>query len=366
MPELRRDPVTGRWVIIATERAKRPSALVDTTPTEKIDKVNPFKAGNEHMTPPEILAYRPPGSKANSEGWWVRVFPNMYPALESEGEVSRAGLGMFDMMNGIGAHEVVVESPDEGVQLGDMDVEQVQEAIWAYRDRAVALRKDPRFQYVMIFKNYGKQAGASIWHPHSQIIALPIVPKNVQEKIEGARRYFDYKERCVFCDMIHQERNDAARVVMENDEFIAFCPYASRFPFEVFILPKQHACFFSDITKNIVSHLAEILQGTLRRLKLAVNDPAYNMIIHTTPKTLGDVPYFHWHIEILPALSRVAGFEWGSGFFINPIPPEDAAKFLRHAEMPGNVDLIPGEEGGEDLDSLKRISRASRAKVKKL
>jgi UDPglucose--hexose-1-phosphate uridylyltransferase len=359
MPELRRDPVTGRWVIIATERAKRPSAFIDSTPTNKIDAVNPFKPGNEAMTPPEVLAYRPPGSEPNSPGWWVRVTPNKYPALEAEGEIRRVGLGMYDMMNGIGAHEVVIETPDEGVQLGDMAPEQVQEAIWAYRDRAVALRKDPRFQYVLIFKNYGTQAGASIWHSHSQIIALPIVPKNVQEKIEGARRYYDYKERCVFCDMIHQERNDGARVVMENEEFIAFCPYASRFPFEIFILPKSHACFFSDITKSDVTHLADLLQKTLHKLKLAVNDPAYNMIIHTTPMNLGPVPYFHWHIEILPALSRVAGFEWGSGFFINPVPPEDAARYLRHAEMPGDVDTVPDGEDGS------RTSRASKGRIRK-
>lgn len=362
MPELRRDPVTGRWVIISTERAKRPSALVKPVPTDKRDEFNPFKAGNEKETPDEVLAYRPPGSKPNTPGWWVRVVPNKFPALSSEGEIERYGEGMYDVMNGVGRHEVVVESPEEGIQLPDMSEEQVQEAIWAYRDRAVALRKDPRFRYVLIFKNYGTTAGASIWHPHSQIIALPIIPKNVQEKIDGAKKYFDYKERCVFCDMIHQEMKDGSRIVMENDQFVAFCPFASRFPFEIMILPKQHDCFFSDVTKNQVGDLAGIIRGTLRRLKLAVDDPAYNLIIQTTPDRLGAVPYFHWHIEILPALSRVAGFEWGSGFFINPVPPEDAAQYLREAELDGDRDQVLGGHRFSSSDRVRRPDTGKGAK----
>lgn len=343
MPELRKDPVVGRWVIVASERGRKPVGVLNPVPCDKKDEFNPFLAGNEAKTPKEVLSYRPPGTAPNTPGWWVRVVPNKFPALESEGDIRRSGDGMYDMMNGIGRHEVVIEAPDASKQLPDMDEEQVQEVIWAYRDRSVELKKDPRFRYVLIFKNYGVQAGASIWHPHSQIIALPIVPKNVQEELEGARKYYEYKERCVYCDMINQELKDQVRVVMENDLFVAFCPFASRFPFETWILPKNHEQFFSDITKNAVIDLAAILKGTLRKLKLALDDPAYNFVIRTTPDDAGPSPYSHWHIEILPALSRVAGFEWGSGFFINPVPPEEAAQILREAELPRSpsMDSVP-------------------------
>ncbi len=342
MPELRKDPVVGRWVIISTERANRPSSLVNPVPSNKVDDFNPFLPGNEDKTPKEVLSYRPPGTAPNTPGWWVRVIPNKFPALDTDGNIERFGEGMYDMMNGIGRHEVVIESPEPDKQLPDMEEEQVQEVLWAFRDRSVELRKDPRYRYVLIFKNYGPQAGASIWHPHSQIIALPIVPKNVQEEIDGARKYFEYKERCVFCDMVHQEQKDGDRVVMENDAFIAFCPYASRFPFETWILPKRHEQFFSDITKNAVLDLAEIIKGTLRKLQRALGDPSYNLIVRTTPDDAGPSAYCHWHIEILPALSRVAGFEWGTGFFINPVPPENAADILREAELPHDVNG-PGE-----------------------
>lgn len=334
MPELRKDPVVGRWVIIATERANRPANFVTHVPVDVTDEFNPFLPGNEAETPAEVLAYRPPDTAANTPGWWVRVVPNKYPALDSSSDISRTGEGMYDMMTGVGRHEIVVESPDPSVQLPDMAEEQVREIIWAWRDRFIDLRKDKRFRYVMVFKNYGHQAGASIWHPHSQIMALPIVPKNVQEELEGARRYFDYKERCVYCDMARQESKDAKRIVMENDSFVAFCPWASRFPFETWIMPKQHEAYFNDATKTAVQDLASILRGTLKKLKLTADDPAYNLIVRTTPEDANAARWSHWHIQILPALSRMAGFEWGSGCFINPMPPEDAAALLREAELP--------------------------------
>lgn len=334
MPELRKDPVVGRWVIIATDRAKRPANHVHSTPENQVDAFNPFLPGNESETPNEVLAYRVVGSKPNMPGWWVRVFPNKFPALDSSGEMIRRGEGMYDMMNGVGQHEVLIESPDPKTQLPDMDEEQVQEVLWAYRDRSVDLKRDPRFRYIQVFKNYGIQSGATFWHPHSQIIALPIVPSAVQDEIWGAKRYYDYKERNVYLDIIHQEQRDRVRVVMENDQFICFCPYASRFPFEMQIMPKERQQQFSDINKSAVTDLASILKGSLKRLKMSLNDPAYNLIIRTTPEDESRSPYCHWRIEILPSLSRVAGFEWGSGFFINPVPPEMAAETLRSVELP--------------------------------
>ena len=363
MPELRKDPVVGRWVIVSTERANRPRNLVLPVPTDKVDEFNPFKTGNEAKTPKEVLAYRPPGTAPNTPGWWLRVIPNKFPALENKGSIQRVGEGMYDLMNGIGQHEVVIETPEEGIQLPDMEDEQVQEVIWAFRDRSIELRKDPRFRYVLIFKNYGKEAGASIWHAHSQIIAMPIVPRIVQEELEGARKYFQYKERCVFCDMIHQERTDQKRLVMENDTFVAFCPFASRFPFETWILPKNHEQFFSDITKNEVIDLSQILKGCLHNLKLVLDDPAYNFIIHTTPDSEGPIPFYHWHIEILPALSRVAGFEWGTGFHINPVLPESAAEYLREAELPHAEDDTSAADLQTD-DEKAHTKKSGRGKKK--
>jgi UDPglucose--hexose-1-phosphate uridylyltransferase len=328
MPELRKDPVTGRWVIIATERAKRPAQYAKQT-EEKKGGFCPFCPGNEKSTPPEVLSYRTSGSVRDTEGWWVRVVPNKFPALQAEGTLKRSGDGMYDRMSGFGNHEVVIESPSHDNTLADLPLEQVQEIIWAFRDRTVELRKDHRLRYIMIFKNWGREAGASLEHPHSQIIGLPIVPKRVMEELSGAQKYYDYKERCVFCDMIQQEASENTRIVAQNDSFMAFMPFASRFPFETWILPREHAAFFNDIQKNQVADLSLIMKGVSALIKEALDDPAYNFVIHTTPfDETGGAPYYHWHIEIIPKLTRVAGFEWGTGFYINPTPPETAAKYL--------------------------------------
>lgn len=327
MPELRKDPIIGRWVIIATERAQRPSAFT-TKPEEKKGGFCPFCIGNEEHTPPEVLAYRPPDTLKDTKGWWLRVVPNKFPALQIEGQIKRVGEGMYDKMNGIGAHEVVIESPDHVLDLADQPESGVEEVIWAFRDRMIDLRKDPRFRYILIFKNHGRDAGASLDHPHSQIIALPIVPKRVQEELAGSMKYYDYKERCVFCDIINQELKDKIRIVDENESFVSFNPFASRFPFETWIIPKRHEIYFNDIQKNGVIDLAKILKNTLKKIKDTLQNPPYNFIIHTTPFDEGAAPYYHWHIEIMPKLTKVAGFEWGTGFYINPVPPEDAAKYL--------------------------------------
>jgi UDPglucose--hexose-1-phosphate uridylyltransferase len=330
VPELRKDPVTGRWVIIATERAKRPNQYIKIE-EERKGGFCPFCPGNEHTTPPEVLSYRPAGSQPNTEGWWVRVVPNKFPALQPDGELKRSGEGLYDRMTGIGRHEVLIESPSHSDTYADLPEEQIQEILWAFRDRMVELRKDRRMRYIMIFKNWGYEAGASIEHPHSQIIALPVVPKRVQEELHGASRYFEFHERCVFCDMIEQERNDGLRTVVENESFLSFLPFAGRFPFETCIVPKVHTAFFSDIQKNEIVDLARIMKQTFSLLKRALSDPPYNFVIHTTPfEGAVDTVYYHWHIEIMPKLTKVAGFEWGTGFYINPTPPETAADFLRN------------------------------------
>lgn len=339
MPELRKDPVTGRWVIIAAKRGKRPGVITNTDIPMSDKKENcPFCTGREHITPPEVMAFRPDGSRNDEDGWWVRVVPNKYPAMEIEGQVNRAGRGMYDVMNGVGAHEVVIESPDHEIEMADMSLKQIEEIFWAYRERMIDLHRDLRFRYVMIFKNHGQRAGATLSHAHSQIIALPIVPKRVLEELGGAYDYYRYKERCVFCDIINQEDNDKVRIIDSNEMFIAFHPFASRFPHETWILPRQHESFFSDIQMSEVSELAIILKRTLQKFKKELGAPAYNFVIHTAPFTEEDVPHFHWHIELVPRLTMQAGFEWGTGFYINPTSPEDAAKRIRQVKLDDEED----------------------------
>jgi len=332
MSELRKDPVIGRWVIIASERQNRPGGNLSPLPPAPPEGFCPFCTGNEHLTPSEVLAFRDPNTSRDQKGWWVRVVPNKFPAMSIEGQNRRIGEGMYDMMSGIGAHEVVIEDPLHDVGMPDMPVKQIEEIFWAYRERMLDLHRDLRFRYVMIFKNHGARAGATLAHSHSQIIALPIVPKRVQEELDGARSYYEYKERCVFCDIIHQEERDNLRIVDANEWFIAFHPYASRFPFETWIIPRQHESFFSDIQINEVTDLAAMIKRALVRFKNILNDPPFNFVIHTAPFTQSESPHYHWHIELIPRLTRIAGFEWGTGFYINPMSPEAATKRILEAQ----------------------------------
>jgi len=334
VPELRKDPITGRWVIIATDRAKRPTDFVRDRVEIRGSGFCPFCPGNESKTPPEIHSYRKDGSARNTPGWSLRIVPNKFPALGIEGTLNRQGQGLYDKMNGIGAHEVIIETPDHLQTLATMPVRAVEDVLWAYRDRILDLKKDRRFKYVLIFKNHGDAAGASLEHTHSQLIALPVVPKRVREEVDCAKEYYSYKERCIFCDIIAQEKEDGARVIAENQSFIAVAPYAPRFPFEMWIVPKVHQSAFEESQKHEFEQLAAMLKDMLTRLDKVLDSPAYNHIIHTSPIPEASNDYYHWHLEIMPKLTKVAGFEWGTGFYINPTPPEESAKFLREALVP--------------------------------
>ena len=333
MSELRKDPITGRWVIISTQRGKRPSDFVRESVEIKGQGICPFCPGNEGMTPPEILAYRRKGTGRDTPGWTVRVVPNKFPALRIEGGLDREGDGLFDHMNGVGAHEVIVETPDHNLTMASMSDRSIEEALWAYRDRVVDLKNDRRFRYVLLFKNHGEPAGASLEHTHSQLIALPIVPKRVHEEVDNSKRYFDEKERCIFCDMIRQEIETEKRVILENDQFIAIAPYAARFPFETWILPRQHSSAFENMPSPLYGSLARLLREFLVRLDTVLTKPSYNYVVHTSPIGEEMNDHYHWHIEMMPKLTKVAGFEWGTGFYINPTPPEEAARFLREAAV---------------------------------
>lgn len=332
MPELRKDPIMGRWVIVASEREARPTDYkFPTDPANEDISKCPFCPGNEHLTPAEILAYHHPGRQPNTKDWWVRVVPNKYPALKIESDPFRRGDGMYDCMGGFGAHEVIIETPSHTALWGDMEEKTLRDVIWAFRDRVLELKKDPRIRYVLIFKNHGRAAGATMSHPHSQLIALPMVPIRVSQEMLGAKAYYDYKERCVFCDIVREEISVAKRLIGQNKHFIATEPYASRFPFETWVLPVQHSCHFEAINEQEADSLAAILKQSLKKLSAQLHNPPFNMTIHSTPINDHGSPHYHWHIEIMPKLTHVAGFESGSGFYINPTPPETAAQLLnRH------------------------------------
>ena len=331
MPELRKDPIVGRWVIISVERGKRPADFVSAS-QRKRGGFCPFDPGNEYTTPPEIMAFRPVGSPPNSPGWTLRVMPNKFPALQTNGELGKTGEGIFDKMNGIGAHEVIVETPDHNLTLSTMSGKAVEDVLWACHLRLTDLKKDQRFQYVLIFKNEGEVAGASLEHSHTQLIALPIVPKLVKEELDSARRHYEFKERCIFCDVINQELEDGKRVIYENARYVAMAPFAPRSPFETWILPKKHESLFGPAEKSF-SDLAEILQRILRQIDRILDTPPYNLVLHTSPFYDEENEYYHWHMELMPKLIRTAGFEEGSGFYINPTPPEESAKFMREAKI---------------------------------
>jgi UDPglucose--hexose-1-phosphate uridylyltransferase len=332
MPELRKDPIIGRWVIISTERGKRPTDFASVPPA-KSSSFCPFCAGNETKTPPEVYAIREPGTLANAPGWRVRVVSNKFPALQIEGDLNRQGEGIYDKMNGIGAHEVIIETPEHDKTLSDLDEDTMAEVLATWKERVLDLKKDKRFKYIVIFKNHGEAAGASLEHSHTQLVAMPIIPKRVVEEIEGARKYYDFKERCIFCDIVSQEINDDVRVVSSNESFLAIEPFAARFPFETWILPKTHQPAFEEIERTVIAHLARILKEILLKINAALNSPPYNFILHTLPLQGDNRSWYHWHLEIMPKLTKVAGFEWGSGFYINPTAPEEAARYLREIQI---------------------------------
>lgn len=332
MPELRKDPITSRWVIISTVRGNRP-----IKPVVRAEKPGtgfcPFCAGNEDKTPPEITALRKSGDPASQSNWTIRVVPNKFPALQIEGDLDRRGEGLYDYMTGIGAHEVIIETPSHLTELADLEVEHIKEILLIYRSRMLDLKNDQRFKYILVFKNQGTAAGASLEHAHSQLIATPIIPKRVLEELVGAREHFERKERCIYCDILHQEQHTGKRIVHAKNGFVALEPFAPRFPYETWLLPQSHESHFEETPVANFEAMAVALKEVLLRIQLALGNPNYNFVLHASPIQEQPMPDFHWHFEIIPKLTHVAGFEWGSGFYINPTPPEVAAKHLRETQV---------------------------------
>ncbi len=339
-PELRRDPVSGRWVIIAPGRQQRPRDIQVERAVAGGREDCPFCPGHELMTPPEVLAYRPGGGAANTPGWDLRVVPNKFPALVMEpgaramdGQTAARAFQASDRMHAIGAHEVIIETPDHDRPLARMSEAEVERFLRACRERMLALTHDDRLEYILVFKNHGAAAGATLAHPHAQIIGLPIVPIVVQQEIDGARAHFAVEGRCVFCEMIDQQRRDGRRVIQEDADVIALAPYAPRFAFETWLLPKRHAARFEDASPDEDRSMARLLTMVLRRLNAVLDTPPFNLVLHTSPLSDDVAEVYHWHVEILPVLTREGGLEWGSGLHINPTPPEDAARALREIRL---------------------------------
>jgi UDPglucose--hexose-1-phosphate uridylyltransferase len=328
LPEFRKDPITGQWIIVSTDRAKRPSDFARTQVIAKNLGVCPFCPGNENRTTNEVLSFRTSGGP-NEPGWTTRVVPNRFPALRIEGDFDREAEGLYDRMNGVGAHEVIVETPEHVTSLADASDLRIADMFWAFKSRMEDLKNDARLIYTLLFKNHGEAAGASLEHTHSQLIALPVIPKRVAEELEGSKRHFDFHDRCIVCDIIRQERRDGLRLVLEDDNMVALAPYASRFPFEVWLLPRQHGSHLEFAPAVVFESLAKTVGQLLRKMDRALENPAYNFVLHNGSMKDPGLLHYHWHIEFIPRLTRVAGFEWGTNFYVNPTTPEEAAEFLR-------------------------------------
>ncbi len=327
MPEFRQNLATKEWVIISPERGKRPSDFIKDQfkkePLPSYDHDCPFCAGNEEKTPPEV--YRFP-----SEGnWQARVVPNKFAALKSNLATTRTNVGAFLAAKGFGIAEVVIESPKHDTHPALMKIEEVLEILKAYRRRQEEISKNKEINLITIFRNHGTKAGTSLEHPHSQIIATPIVPPHVRYPIEQAILHFDDSGRCVYCEMIEEERRQKERLIIDSDSFIAFCPYASRTPFETRIYPKRHMTVFSHTTDAELEELAWVLRNALLKIHLCLDNPDYNFIIRSAPVGEESARYLHWYMVIIPRIAVPAGFEIGSGIYINSVPPEDSARYLR-------------------------------------
>ena len=339
MSELRYCAIKHLWTIIAPERGQRPNEFSTRLDEPEAGLADPFAAGNEHMTPPTIFSIP---RRDDGGSWQVRVFANAYPALRVEGEVAREAVGLNDRVSGVGAHEVIVETPRSDAELADLEVDDVALVLQAYRARLLDLRRDVRLRYVLIFKNKGYQAGASIAHAHSQLIATPIIPTAIVQELNSSRSHFRHRERCLFCDVIRQEKRLAERICLETDRYLALAPFAATSPFETWILPKEHRHDFALAADDELRDLAAVLRDFLRRIRVLLDDPPFNIVLHTAPNPhprpgrpdfWTTIEYdYHWHLEIVPRITRPAGFERGSGYTVNPTPPEEAARYLADAD----------------------------------
>jgi UDPglucose--hexose-1-phosphate uridylyltransferase len=340
MPELRKDPIVDRWVIIAKDRADRPQELGDRPLPRASAAACPFCEGHEDETTREIDAYRASGSPPNGPGWRVRAVPNKYPALVPGQPLEPSQHDLYRAFPASGVHEVIIESPRHLRSTTELSVEDLTDVLWMYRQRLLALRSQQGARYPLIFQNVGAAAGASIEHLHAQLTVLPIMPIEMSLALAGAEAFYRSHRQCVYCAILQHELAAEQRLVARSASagdagFAAFCPYAARSPFETWIVPLAHASHFETLTRAAAAELARIMKDVLARIESALDHPAYNYIIHTGSFDTSSQDHYHWHIEIIPRVTKSAGFEWGTGFFINPVPPEEAAAIMRSLHFAG-------------------------------
>jgi UDPglucose--hexose-1-phosphate uridylyltransferase len=337
MPELRQNFMTKEWVVIATERAKRPDQMVvhrPVKPTLSFSEKCPFCPGHEDQTPPEIL--RLPDGNA----WKTRVVPNKFAALSPEAKPERNIRRSLRAMGGFGMHDVIVETPDHSLAMAQMTDQHVSDILRIYKTRYDQLSLDPRIAHVTIFKNHGADAGTSLEHPHSQMIATPVISYQVRQRFQEAMQHYDDFGCCMFCQLVEEELQDARRVVIESEHFVATELFASPSPFFTHIYPKRHMASFGDISAVEITDLGRVLRALLGKLYHGLENPDFNFTIRTAPAECVGVRYFHWYMSVIPRLSRTAGFELGSGMFINSVIPEQAAEFLRNVKVENAVGVV--------------------------
>jgi UDPglucose--hexose-1-phosphate uridylyltransferase len=330
MPEIRQDPITGRKIIIAPERAERPRPG-ETAGHAAQPGICPFCVGNEAMTPPEVWADRTDRAEPDTPGWHVRVVSNKYPAFQQNAPQGTEQETLYKTEAAHGLHEVIIESPMHAIHMKAMTTEQLARVLRAYRARWTALQADPRWRYVLIYKNQGERAGATLEHVHSQLVALPTIPTEAGLERDGARAHFELTGRCIYCEIVQRERHVGLRRVSENDRFIALCPFAPRFAYETWILPKVHAARFTMSSDEDLTELAGTILSFVDKLDHIAENAPFNYLLRSTALREAADAGYHWHLEILPQLNRAAGFEWGSGMYLNPVAPEYAARLLRDA-----------------------------------
>lgn len=344
MPEFRRDRVSQRWVIIAQDRAGRPSDYVPRSARREGTSC-PFCAGHEGETPAALANYPPTGPTASpTPAWQVRVIPNKYPAarrepdttlgfsptLPSPGMATPAG----PMLPGLGDHEVIIESPAHVASFTELTAEQAAWSFMAYRDRLRVHRSRPDLAYGLVFKNCRSAGGATLEHAHSQLLSTSFVPGEIERELQSMAEFRAQQGRCLFCDLVEQETAAGERMVRQSERWAMFCPFASRFPFETWLVPRRHQLRFEDLGNDEIAELSSLVRGHLISLESLFPDAAYNFWIHTAPFAVTDDEAFHWHVEIVPRVTTQAGYEWGSGCFVNPLSPEKAAQELRRIDWP--------------------------------
>jgi UDPglucose--hexose-1-phosphate uridylyltransferase len=330
MSELRRDPVTGRTVIIAPERIAGLRPWTPTPTHAMDDDLCPFCPGHEHLTGHELLAWRASDRASTAPQWRVRVVPNRLPALRVESHYAEPADGLLQALGGLGAHEVIIESPEHRAEWWSMTPEDIRLVLWAWRERMRDLRRDFRLKTFLVAKNVGAAAGATFDHAHSQLLAFPFVPLHLDDEFVGARTRYETTGRCVFCALLDEELHRGVRVVGQDEYVVALAPFASRVPFETWVLPRRHAASYEDTSDADLAHVAARVRDVIRRLASALRWPPFSVLLHTAPA--GESVSFHWHLEVVPRLTAVNGLAWDGGIHINPVSPEEATRVMRDAD----------------------------------